>query len=180
MLVNCFTKIFKCTDSIIFYSKSFSFKKLIAIWDEEMGCEKNIKVENGSCEKINGEACKRAEITNLIANLLDLQDGLPKPSLLKKYLFVGELFYERSSRIDEMISSYEAHIRRPYYHIKPLDDCELENWHKYLEFMEMQEDLDWVWIFFSLLNLIFCRYLLGFLFSSLKYHYFSMTDDKTL
>jgi len=75
---------------------------------------------------------------------MDLKDGLPKPSIVKKYLSVGELLYHGSSKIDEKINSYEARIHRSYFHVKPLDEYQLENWHQYLDFVEMQGDFDWV------------------------------------
>ncbi|KAG0449381.1 hypothetical protein HPP92_027334 [Vanilla planifolia] len=33
-------------------------------------------------------------------------------------------------------------IRRPYFHIRPLDDPELENWHNYLDFIEKGDDFN--------------------------------------
>jgi pre-mRNA-processing factor 39 len=36
---------------------------------------------------------------------------------------------------------YEAEIKRPYFHIKPLDETQLSNWRKYLEFEEGEGDV---------------------------------------
>jgi pre-mRNA-processing factor 39 len=31
---------------------------------------------------------------------------------------------------------YESEIKRPYFHVKPLDDSQIRNWRSYLEFEE--------------------------------------------
>lgn len=31
-------------------------------------------------------------------------------------------------------------IKRPYFHVKPLERCQLKNWHDYLDFEIMQGD----------------------------------------
>jgi pre-mRNA-processing factor 39 len=36
---------------------------------------------------------------------------------------------------------YEAEIKRSYFHVKPLDRPQLENWSKYLDFEESQNDI---------------------------------------
>ena len=36
---------------------------------------------------------------------------------------------------------YEAEIKRPYFHIKPLDEHQRQNWKKYLDFEESQDDI---------------------------------------
>lgn len=135
--------------------KCFRFKKLVAIW-EEMGCEKNTTVENGSFENTDEKTFKPTEFMSVIRNLLNPQDSIPTPSTVKKYFSTGELLYHRSSQLEEKINSFEAHIQRPYFDVKPLDDFQLENWHHYLDFVEMQGDFDWVWTF---LDLIFGWYL---------------------
>ncbi|KAI9229342.1 MAG: hypothetical protein DHS80DRAFT_29867 [Piptocephalis tieghemiana] len=35
---------------------------------------------------------------------------------------------------------YEAEIKRPYFHVRPLDDAQLANWHAYLDFEEGEGD----------------------------------------
>lgn len=37
---------------------------------------------------------------------------------------------------------YEAEIKRPYFHVKPLDAVQLNNWSKYLDFEENAGDLN--------------------------------------
>lgn len=36
-------------------------------------------------------------------------------------------------KIDDRVK-FEERIRRPYFHVKPLDDAEVDNWHEYLEY----------------------------------------------
>ncbi|KAK9721789.1 hypothetical protein K7432_003151 [Basidiobolus ranarum] len=35
---------------------------------------------------------------------------------------------------------YEAEIKRPYFHVKPLDEHQLDNWRKYLDFEQIEND----------------------------------------
>ena len=35
---------------------------------------------------------------------------------------------------------FESHVRRPYFHVKPLEEAQLENWRKYLAFEEAEGD----------------------------------------
>ncbi|XP_038987503.1 pre-mRNA-processing factor 39-like isoform X1 [Phoenix dactylifera] len=123
-----------------------SFKKLVATWEEEIECQKDTEMSSeivSNCGTENVKDCGYAEISNAIRDLLNQQDGLPRPNAVKKYLDIGELFYQRSNQLDRKISYFEAQIRRPYFHVKPLDDRQLQNWHQYLDFVEMQGDFDW-------------------------------------
>ncbi|KAJ6819943.1 uncharacterized protein M6B38_398540 [Iris pallida] len=124
------------------YSYYESFKNLVAVWEEEMGCDKNSMTppETVSSEITDANAC--AEILNLFRDTH--QGGLGGSNTAKKYLSLGELFYQKSSQIDKKINCYESCISRPYFHVKPLDDTQLENWHKYLDFVETQGDFDWI------------------------------------
>lgn len=88
--------------------------------------------------------CKDDEILSVIKDLLDPSDGLFRHKVLQKYVSIGEQLYQRACELDEKIHGFEMHIRRPYFHVKPLDVCQLENWHHYLDFVEMQGDFDWV------------------------------------
>jgi hypothetical protein len=36
--------------------------------------------------------------------------------------------------------AFEQRIKRPYFHVKPLDSNQLSNWRSYLDFEEQQED----------------------------------------
>ncbi|XP_044965552.1 uncharacterized protein LOC123425870 isoform X1 [Hordeum vulgare subsp. vulgare] len=71
------------------------------------------------------------------------QGGHLKPEALKQYLIAGERFYQRSSELDKEICGFETSIKRPFFHVKPLDDDQLENWNLYLDFVEKNGDFDW-------------------------------------
>ncbi|XP_072972909.1 uncharacterized protein [Typha angustifolia] len=122
-----------------------SFRKLAALLEEEMGHqETKVPVETvPNCEATNTDDCEYQEASGVIRDFLDPQDGIPNPDAVKKYLLIGEKMYQRSSQMDKKISPFEVHIRRSYFHVKPLDSCQLENWHQYLDFVEMQGDFDW-------------------------------------
>ncbi|KAK3435586.1 hypothetical protein EUGRSUZ_C00013 [Eucalyptus grandis] len=87
---------------------------------------------------------KDEEIANVAGNLLGSSNGLDRSRALHKYMKIGEKLYKESHQMDEKIRGFESCIRRSYFHMKPLDDNQVENWHKYLDFVEKQEDFDWV------------------------------------
>ena len=61
---------------------------------------------------------------------------------LQKYLAVREAFYLSAKEWDAKIKDFEFTIRRPYFHVKPLDDAQLGNWHRYLDFIEKEGGVD--------------------------------------
>lgn len=61
---------------------------------------------------------------------------------LEKYLAVREAMYKKAKEFDVKIHDFETAIRRPYFHVKPLDDLQLGNWHRYLDFIEKVNDFD--------------------------------------
>nr|XP_024363656.1 pre-mRNA-processing factor 39-like isoform X2 [Physcomitrium patens] len=61
---------------------------------------------------------------------------------LEKYIAVREEFYRASKEWDAKTRDFEAAIRRPYFHVRPLDEAQLGNWHKYLDFVEKEGGVD--------------------------------------
>ncbi|KAG0572900.1 hypothetical protein KC19_VG133400 [Ceratodon purpureus] len=61
---------------------------------------------------------------------------------LEEYLAVRENFYNAAKEWDSKIRDFEIAIRRPYFHVKPLDDAQLGNWHRYLDFIENEGVFD--------------------------------------
>lgn len=57
---------------------------------------------------------------------------------LEEYLAVREIFYKAAKEWDSKIRDFEIAIRRPYFHVKPLDEAQLGNWHRYLDFVEKE------------------------------------------
>ncbi|XP_056685299.1 pre-mRNA-processing factor 39-2 isoform X2 [Spinacia oleracea] len=81
-----------------------------------------------------------AEISHVISDLIDQST---RSKALQKYITVGEFFYQKSCDLDAKVQKFEQNIRRPYFHVKPLDDNQLRNWHRYLDLVEMEGDFDW-------------------------------------
>jgi pre-mRNA-processing factor 39 len=52
-----------------------------------------------------------------------------------------EAVYTATKQQQEARQQYESAIRRPYWHVKPLDAAQLRNWAAYLDWQEAQGDL---------------------------------------
>ncbi|XP_068666839.1 pre-mRNA-processing factor 39-2 [Aristolochia californica] len=125
-----------------------SFKKLVLAWEEEVQF-----IDSSSSELLpealpDGDtkihmAYQDPDVLKVIKDLMDLPVGSLWKKTLKKYLRIGEYFYESSSHLNAKISCFEICIRRPYFHVKLLDDSQLQNWHQYLDFVETLGDFDW-------------------------------------
>lgn len=132
----------------------FSFKRLGALWEEEMGCHGSSTM-NQSEPLSNDEVRKgyrKDEISCVVKELLEPSIGLARSKALHKYLSIGESLYREACQLDEKIVTFETNIRRSYFHVKSLDVNQLENWHKYLDFVEMQGDFDWVMLLILVLQ----------------------------
>ncbi|KAI6703501.1 hypothetical protein NL676_012637, partial [Syzygium grande] len=124
-----------------------SFKKLVTICKKEIVSTSQPDLEFNHEKEIQGKVqtfYKDEEIASVVGNLLGSSNGLDRSRALHKYMKIGEKFYKESRQMDEQICGFESCIRRSYFHMKPLDDNQVENWHKYLDFVEKQEDFDWV------------------------------------
>ncbi|KAG8389153.1 hypothetical protein BUALT_Bualt02G0199500 [Buddleja alternifolia] len=55
---------------------------------------------------------------------------------LEKYIAIREEIFKKAKEFDAKIIGFETAIRRPYFHVRPLNVAELENWHNYLDFIE--------------------------------------------
>lgn len=84
------------------------------------------------------------EISLVIRDLMGPSSSSAVSKALHAYLSIGEQFYQDSQLLMEIISCFETQIRRPYFHVKPLDTNQLDNWHAYLNFAETYGDFDWV------------------------------------
>ncbi|CAJ2632893.1 pre-mRNA-processing factor 39-like protein [Trifolium pratense] len=67
--------------------------------------------------------------------------GLTEAEELEKYIAIREEMYKKAKEFDSKIIGFETAIRRPYFHVRPLNIGELENWHNYLDFIEREGDL---------------------------------------
>ncbi|KAJ6343090.1 hypothetical protein OIU76_004932 [Salix suchowensis] len=68
--------------------------------------------------------------------------GLGEAEEVEKYIVVREEIYKKAKEFDSKISDFENAIRRPYFHVRPLNVTELENWHNYLDMIEREDDLN--------------------------------------
>lgn len=73
--------------------------------------------------------------------------GLTDAEELEKYIGIREELYKKAKDFDSKIIGFETAIRRPYFHVRPLNVAELENWHNYLDFIEREGDLNKVFEF---------------------------------
>ncbi|GER24959.1 pre-mRNA-processing factor [Striga asiatica] len=68
--------------------------------------------------------------------------SLKEAEELEKYISIREELYKKAKDVDAKIIGFETAIRRPYFHVRPLNVAELENWHNYLDFIESGDDLN--------------------------------------
>ncbi|XP_024966810.1 pre-mRNA-processing factor 39 isoform X2 [Cynara cardunculus var. scolymus] len=61
---------------------------------------------------------------------------------LENYIAIREELYKAAKDFDAKIIDFETAIRRPYYHFRPLNVAELENWHNYIDFIEGCDDFN--------------------------------------
>jgi pre-mRNA-processing factor 39 len=66
---------------------------------------------------------------------------------VEKHVVVREEIYKKAKEFDSKISDFENAIRRPYFHVRPLNVTELENWHNYLDMIEREDDFNKVFGF---------------------------------
>jgi pre-mRNA-processing factor 39 len=80
--------------------------------------------------------------------------GLTEAEELQKYIAIREEMYRKAKEFDSKIIGFETAIRRPYFHVRPLNVAELENWHSYLDFMEREGDFNKVFELFVSVSLV--------------------------
>ncbi|XP_057964062.1 pre-mRNA-processing factor 39-1 isoform X2 [Malania oleifera] len=68
--------------------------------------------------------------------------GLAEAEELEKYIAIREEMYKKAKEFDSKIIGFETAIRRPYFHVRPLNVAELENWHNYLDFIERGDEFN--------------------------------------
>ncbi|KAJ4878809.1 Tetratricopeptide repeat (TPR)-like superfamily protein [Raphanus sativus] len=68
--------------------------------------------------------------------------GSTDPEEMKKFIGVREAMYIKAKEFESKIIGFEMAIRRPYFHVRPLNVAELENWHNYLDFIESDGDFN--------------------------------------
>ncbi|KAK3121595.1 hypothetical protein QOZ80_8BG0656860 [Eleusine coracana subsp. coracana] len=123
-----------------------SFRKLVTLLEQEVThyvAEDEKLSENIHTSEVVDAENSELDLFTVIADLFDQKGGQLRLEALKQYLSVGEHLYQGSSKFFEEICRFEASIKRPFFHFKPLDDDQLENWHQYLDYVEKNGDFDW-------------------------------------
>ncbi|CAA7014450.1 unnamed protein product [Microthlaspi erraticum] len=127
-----------------FYYKNF--RKVAASLKEKVSCRIDVNGDLSSDhmeEDLIPTRHTDEEISVVIRDLMGPSSSSAVSKALHAYLSIGEQFYQDSQELMEKISCFETHIRRPYFHVKPLDTDQLDNWHAYLSFAETYGDFDW-------------------------------------
>lgn len=75
-------------------------------------------------------------------SLKPVSAGLTEAEELENYMAIREELYKKAKEFDSKIIDFETAIRRPYFHVRPLNIAELENWHNYLDFIEAGDDFN--------------------------------------
>lgn len=122
----------------ILFSTIYSFRELVASrplselrTPEEVTATESAKGEVNN-EEVEGEVNPNAEDQSS----KPVNAGLTEAEELESYIAVREELYKKAKEFDCKIIDFETSIRRPYFHVRPLNVAELENWHSYLDFIE--------------------------------------------
>ncbi|KAH0869255.1 hypothetical protein HID58_076277 [Brassica napus] len=119
-----------------FYYKNF--RKIAASLKEKIKCRIDVNGDLSSDpmeEDLVPTPHSDEEISVVIRDFMGPSSSFAVAKALHAYLSIGEQFYQDSEQLKEKISCFETQIRRPYFHVKPLDTNQLDNWHKLLSFM---------------------------------------------
>lgn len=143
--------------------------------EEELACQ-NMEVQLEALTDCEVAKYKDISIFQVIEDLRDTSNP-HRGNALQRFLSIGQWFYGKACQLEEKIHCFETSIQRPYFHVKSLELSELENWHQYLDFIEMHGDFDWV----LLSSYLFCcLYGLPRLFFLSKICFLLMVGRKTL
>ncbi|KAI3526560.1 hypothetical protein L1887_05817 [Cichorium endivia] len=123
-----------------------SFRELVASrplselkTPEEVAADKNSKLE------VNNEENKEEVDPDTVEKenpSKPVNAGLTEDEEVGNYIAIREELYKKAKEFDSKIIDFETGIRRPYFHVRPLNVTELENWHNYLDFIEGGDDFN--------------------------------------
>lgn len=147
-------------DLCVIYGNDDSFKELAGSrpLSELKPAEEASAVSGASSEPNEPEPVTEEGVKSDSAEEVQkpVTDGLAEAEELEKYIAIREEIYKKAKEFDSKIIGYETAIRRPYFHVRPLNVAELENWHNYLDFMEREGDLS------KVLRMLFTTHFLAF------------------
>ncbi|XP_008459959.1 pre-mRNA-processing factor 39-1 isoform X2 [Cucumis melo] len=119
-----------------------SFKELAAsrpLSELKSSEEAVVDVQSEAGDQVNGEE-GHPEASEPSSKTVSA--GLTEAEELEKYIAIREEIYKKAKEFDSKIIGFETAIRRPYFHVRPLNVAELDNWHSYLDFIEQEGDLN--------------------------------------
>ncbi|KAM1940245.1 hypothetical protein ACFX13_027968 [Malus domestica] len=99
------------------------------------------RVSSWVCSSLGIEFIGHTEADGAKQSPKPVSVGLIETEELEKYITIREEVYEKAKDFDSKIISFETAIRRPYFHMRPLNSVELENWTSYLDFIGREGDL---------------------------------------
>jgi pre-mRNA-processing factor 39 len=76
--------------------------------------------------------------------------------LKAEYLASREALFKATEEEKKKVKQYEEAILRPYFHVKALDESQISNWHKYLDYVEKEMELPKVSNLFLPQRLLHC------------------------
>lgn len=117
----------------------YSFKELAAsrpLSELKNSEEAVVDVQSEAGDQVNGEEDATEPSSKTVSA------GLTEAEELEKYIAIREEIYKKAKEFDSKIIGFETAIRRPYFHVRPLNVAELDNWHSYLDFIEQEGDLN--------------------------------------
>ncbi|KAJ6680786.1 PRE-MRNA-PROCESSING FACTOR 39 [Salix purpurea] len=132
----------------MFYLLAFKFKDFAAsrpLSELKTAVEASSAAAAGACTLLeDGGQAKKGEVHPDAAERPSkpVSAGLGEAEEVEKYIVVREEIYKKAKEFDSKIYDFENAIRRPYFHVCPLNVTELENWHNYLDMIEREDDFN--------------------------------------
>lgn len=129
----------------VLYLESFRYKQFISVHTLDELLTPEARAAENAANNSSAVASSDAENTDMKSEGSSESKDSTKPALTEEEEFAKfnqarDEMYKIAKEQDSRIVEYESAIRRPYFHVKPLDDAQLTNWHRYLDFIEKEGD----------------------------------------
>ncbi|KAK1426759.1 hypothetical protein QVD17_15439 [Tagetes erecta] len=121
-----------------------SFRELVATRPlSELRTSEEISVAaNAKGEVNNAESTGEVNTNAVDQSSKPASAAITEAEELENYIAIREELYKKAKEFDSKIIDFETAIRRPYFHVRPLNVAELENWHNYLDFIQGCDDFN--------------------------------------
>ncbi|KAI9253174.1 hypothetical protein BY458DRAFT_443358 [Sporodiniella umbellata] len=112
------------------------------------------KWRNIRSSRKSSEAISEQDLKLMCAQIKDEKSELPEgdaleAALKEKIEAHGVSVYKKTQEGTNKRWVYEAEIKRPYFHVRPLDRPQLQNWNRYLDFEEDTNDVNRIRILYE-------------------------------